>query len=270
MIPIGFIGTGNMGEAIISGIIKAGLLPAESIVIFDISEQRTKKITSNLGVKVASSASTLADQAETIILAVKPNTIAAVLTEIKDNVHGKLIISIAAGITTETILNILGKDARVIRVMPNTPALVLEGASALARSAACTDTDFKTAQALFSSVGQTIEISEKLMDAVTALSGSGPAFCFIFMEALADGGVKAGLPRDLALKLAATTMKGSAQMVLEMNQHPGQLKDMVTSPSGTTIEGVSVLETKGMRSAVIEAVYAAYQRSIELGKSSDK
>jgi pyrroline-5-carboxylate reductase len=263
---VGFIGTGNMGEALVKGIIKKKAFLPKGILVFDIAKDKATKLCKDTKVQAASSASDLAKKAQVIILAVKPDKIVSVLDGIKTNIKNKLIISIAAGVPLSVFLDRLGLDATVVRVMPNTPALVSDGVSGMAWTKACTDKDIAIAEKIFSSVGMCISLDEHLIDALTGLSGSGPAFCFMFIEALADGGVKAGLPRDIALKAAATTLRGSAQLVLETKTHPGKLKDMVASPSGTTIEGISVLEKRGFRAAVIDAVYAAYKRAKELGK----
>ena len=162
----------------------------------------------------------------------------------------------------------LGESARVVRVMPNTPALVLEGASAIAGSSTCTHEDLGIARDIFSGIGICVELNESQIDAVTGLSGSGPAYCFALIEAMADGGVRAGLPRDIAIKLAAATLKGSGAMVLETGKHPAELRDMVTSPSGTTAEGLAILESRGFRAAVSDAVWTAYKRSIELSSKA--
>lgn len=261
MKPIGFIGAGNMAEAIISGLIKKALINPQEIKVFDIKQERMDYLRSAFGIEGAVSVQELVRSREIIILATKPDQIATLLQGIRGTLAGKLIISIAAGVTLKSMLDVLGAEAKIVRVMPNTPALVLQGATVLAASSSCTQQEKEIAKAVFSAVGMCLEMEEKFINAVTALSGSGPAFCFLFLEALCDGAVKAGLPRDVALRLAATTMKGAAAMVLELGKHPGQLKDMVTSPSGTTIEGISVLESKGFRSAVIDAVTAAYKRA---------
>ena len=261
MEPLGFIGAGNMAEAIISGLIRKALIAPHDIRVFDIKPDRMDYLRSSFGVDGASSAQELARSRDVVILAVKPDQILPLTKEIKGVLAKKLVISIAAGITLNSMLDVLGEKARIVRVMPNTPSLVLEGASVFAPSPSCTEHDKQTAHAIFSAVGMCVHMEEKFINAVTALSGSGPAFCFLFMEALSDGAVKAGLPRDVSLRLAAATMRGAASMVLELGRHPGQLKDMVTSPSGTTIEGIAVLESKGFRSAVIDAVTAAYKRA---------
>lgn len=264
MASVGFIGAGNMAEAIIGGMLKKGVNCPMDIVIHDIRTDRVEEMHAMYGVETAATAPELVEKCSTVILAVKPDKVVPVLSGMRDAASRRLIISIAAGISIESIQGIIGKQSRVIRVMPNTPALVLEGASALCPSPSCTDEDVRTALEIFSSVGRCRQVEEKLMNAVTALSGSGPAFCFLFIEALADGGVRAGLPRDLALELAAATLKGAAAMVLQTGRHPGDLKDMVASPGGTTIDGISVLEAKGFRSAVMDAVFAAYEKAARL------
>ena len=268
MQPVGFIGAGNMAEAIVSGLLRKALISPRDISVCDIKPERAGHMRDAYGVEVAKGAREIVQARDTIILAVKPDQINQVLSELTIELTGKLIVSIAAGITLGNMLDVLGKDARIVRVMPNTPCLVLEGASVMAATSSCTVQDRAIVMEIFSSVGLCLEMEEKFINAVTALSGSGPAFCFLFLEALSDGAVKAGLPRDIALRLAAATMRGAATMVLDLGRHPGQLKDMVTSPSGTTIEGIAVLEAKGFRSAVMDAVNASYRKAENLsGKS---
>jgi pyrroline-5-carboxylate reductase len=261
MQPIGFIGAGNMAEAIVSGLLRKALIAPGDITVFDVKHERSGHMKTTYGVEIAPTAQAVVLSRDIIILAVKPDKIMKVLNEISSELSGKLVISIAAGITLKSMLDVLGKQAKAVRVMPNTPCLVLEGASVMSLSSSCSDHDRAAVLDIFSAVGICLEMEEKFINAVTALSGSGPAFCFLFLEALSDGAVKAGLPREVALRLAAATMKGAACMVLELGKHPGQLKDMVTSPSGTTIEGIAALESKGFRSAVIDAVSAAYRRA---------
>lgn len=261
MKQIGFIGAGNMAQAIISGLIQKALVTPKDISIFDVKPERMDHMSGLYGVECAPSLQALTASREVLILAVKPDQVLPLLRTISDSLAGKLLISIAAGVTLKSMLDLLGPEARVVRVMPNTPCLVLEGASVMAVSPSCTEQEKDIARSIFSAVGLCLEMEEKYINAVTALSGSGPAFCFLFLEAMCDGAVKAGLPRDVALRLAAATMRGAASMVLELGKHPGQLKDMVTSPSGTTIEGIAVLESRGFRSAVIDAVSAAYRRA---------
>lgn len=264
MAAVGFVGAGNMAGAIIGGVLKKGVYRPGDIVIYDILPQRVREMHATYGVETAVSAQEVAQKSRVLILAVKPDKVAAVLSRVKDDASRRLVISIAAGVSIESIQAVIGGQSRVVRVMPNTPALVLEGASALCASPPCTEEDVRTALEIFSSVGRCMQVEERLMNAVTALSGSGPAFCFLFVEAMADGGVRAGLPRNLAMELAAATLKGAAAMVLETGRHPGDLKDMVASPGGTTIDGIGVLEAKGLRSAVMDAVFAAYQKAARL------
>ena len=207
------------------------------------------------------------EQADIVVLSVKPQTMEHLLDEIAPAVdHRKLVISIAAGISIAAIARKLGAGVRIVRTMPNTPALVGAGATALARGAHATDADLEQARALFQAVGTTVVVEEQHLDAVTGLSGSGPAFLFLVIEALADGGVKVGLARPVAMALAAQTVLGSAKLVLETGEHPGRLKDQVTSPGGTAIAGVHALEQGGLRAALIDAVEAATRRSHELGE----
>jgi len=217
------------------------------------------------GVKVEAENSLAASAGDVVILAVKPGVIGTVCDELSGTLRGKLVVSVAAGVDSQALLDILGADARLVRVMPNTPALVGEGMSALCASGAADGQDLNTVRKVFDAVGKTVIVPEDQMDAVTALSGSGPAFVFLVIESLADGGVKAGLTRSDAMTLAAQTVLGSARMVAETGKHPGVLKDMVASPSGTTIEGLHHLEKSGLRGALIGAVTAAARRSRELG-----
>jgi pyrroline-5-carboxylate reductase len=221
-------------------------------------------ITQRFGIVPADSLDELAEKSAVIVIAVKPAQVIPVANELKDKLSDKLIISIAAGIPINAIETALGDKARIVRVMPNTPALVLEGASAIAGSKACSPEDMGAAREIFSGIGICVELHESQIDAVTGLSGSGPAYCFALVEAMADGGVRAGLPRNIALRLAAATLKGSGAMVLETGKHPAELRDMVTSPGGTTAEGLAVLEGRGFRAAVSDAVTAAYKKAVEL------
>jgi len=266
MPPLGFIGAGNMAEAIITGLMQKRVHTPGEIIAFDINPKRMEAMAQRFGIRIAESLEDAALAADTIILAVKPGTIETVVRPIRDLIHNKLLISIAAGVSIASIQALTSPEARVIRVMPNTPALVMEGVSCLACSPTCRDKDRELALEIFGGIGMCLELDERLINAVTGLSGSGPAYGFLFIEALADGGVRAGLPRDVALKLAAATVKGAAALVLSTGKHPGDLKDMVASPGGTTIEGLAVLESRGFRSAVMDAVFAAYQKAAGPGK----
>jgi len=265
---IGFIGGGMMAEAITSGLIKAGV-PRDNIRVSDPDENRRRTFEEQLGVATFTENAYVAEFASVLILSVKPHIIPKVLEDIKPTVNpGQLLISIAAGVTTASIETILGKEVPVIRVMPNTPCLIGYGASALASGKHTDASDMETAQQIFEAVGKAVQVTEDKMDAVTGLSGSGPAYIYMLIEALADGGVRMGLPKSTALTLAAQTVAGSAMMVLNSGEHPAILRDRVMTPGGTTIAGVAVLEDHEFRSALIEAVTAAARRSAELGKKS--
>jgi len=264
---IAFLGGGNMAEALIKGLLAAGAAKADQMLVSDVSPERLEHLKKTYGIIIHKSSKDAASQAEIVLLCVKPQVIDVVLAKIVPVADkGKLVISIAAGVTIARIEKILTGDPRVIRVMPNTPALVLAGAAALAGGKNATGDDLALAQSIFNSVGRSFVVDEKLMDAVTGLSGSGPAYVFMIIDALSDAGVKAGLPRQLALELAAQTVYGAAKMVLETKEHPGKLRDMVTSPGGTTIEGLHALEEGKLRATLMNAVEAATERSRELGK----
>jgi len=264
---IAFLGTGNMAEALVKGLLGAGTASAEEIVCAEPRLERREEIALRYGVKVIGSNLEATEQADVVVLSVKPQTMEQLLDEIAPAVdHRKLVISIAAGVSIAAIARKLGGGVRIVRTMPNTPALVGAGATALARGAHATDWDLEQARNLFQAVGTTVIVEEHHLDAVTGLSGSGPAFLFLVIEALADGGVKVGLARPVAMTLAAQTVLGSAKLVLETGEHPGRLKDQVTSPGGTAIAGVHALEQGGLRAALIAAVEAATRRSRELGE----
>ena len=261
---IGFIGCGNMAEALIRGILEKRLFEKTDITCFDVSEDRLKYVSGAFGVNSAKENSEVVSNSDIIFLATKPPQVLKVINEIAGSLKSeKLLISIAAGVSIDFIQSRLTK-VPVIRVMPNTPALVLSGMSALSAGEFAKGEHIEAALKVFGGVGEAIEVDEGMIDAVTALSGSGPAYVFLIIEAMADGGVRAGLPRDVALKLAAQTVLGAAKMVIDTKKHPGVLKDMVASPGGTTIEGLSVLEDNGVRGAIIEAVEAAFLKAKEL------
>jgi pyrroline-5-carboxylate reductase len=264
---VGFIGGGNMGEALIRGLLGANLVPADLITVTDVRAERTAQLGRQFGITAHADNARLVREADVVILAVKPQIMASVLGEIAPVVTARhLLISIAAGVATSTIRAALGKEARIIRVMPNTPALVLQGAAAIARGAGLGPDDLAIAEEIFGAVGRAVVLDEELMDAVTGLSGSGPAYVAIVIESLADGGVKMGLDRATAMTLATQTVLGAAQLLAETGMHPGSLKDMVSSPGGTTIAGISALEEGGLRTTFIRAVERATQRSRELGR----
>jgi len=264
---VGFVGGGNMGEALIRGLLGANLVPADLMAATDVRTERTAQLTRQFGITAHADNARLVREADVVILAVKPQIMAGVLSEIAAAVTARhLLISIAAGVATSTIRTALGKDARIIRVMPNTPALVLQGAAAVAKGKGLGPDDLAIAEEIFGAVGRVVVLDEELMDAVTGLSGSGPAYVAIVVESLADGGVKMGLDRATAMTLATQTVFGTAQLLLETGMHPGSLKDMVSSPGGTTIAGISALEEGGIRATFIRAVERATQRSRELGR----
>ena len=264
---IAFLGGGNMAEALIKGLLAAGTTAADHIMATDISSDRTAHLRKTYGIIIQNDTRAAAKEADVLLLCVKPQVMTGLLDEIAPAVdEGTLVISIAAGITISTIEKGLAGRARVVRVMPNTPALVLAGAAALSGGTKATDADIALAKEIFSSVGMALVVEERLMDAVTGLSGSGPAYVFTIIEALTDAGVKAGLSRQLARDLSAQTVFGAAKMVLDTGEHPGRLKDRVTSPGGTTIAGLHELEKGKLRATIINAVEAATARSKELGK----
>ncbi|HEY8416612.1 MAG TPA: pyrroline-5-carboxylate reductase [Limnochordales bacterium] len=260
------IGVGAMGGALVRGILRAGLVARESLWVADADEAKAAKIVAEYGVRSGSNAE-VAAAARTIIVAVKPNDVTPVLREIGPHLRPDAwVISVAAGVTLRTLEGNLPPGTPVVRAMPNTPCLIGQGAVALAPGRHAQPEHMAEAQRLFSAVGETVTVGEYHLDAVTGLSASGPAFVYIFIEGLADGGVKAGLPRDIALRLAAQTVAGAARMVLETGRHPGELKDMVASPAGTTIAGLAVLEDRGVRGAALRAVEAAAERAAQLGR----
>ncbi len=265
-LSIGFLGAGKMATALAKGFVQAGLVTGKQIIASDLYEGARAAFAQEVGAKVTASNIEVVKQAQVLILAVKPDQVAGVLAEIKTAFGAKhLLVSIAAGVPIAKLEAGLNPGARVIRVMPNTPALVGASASAFALGKSATAEDAALAQKLFASVGVALQVKETLLDAVTGLSGSGPAYVYQFIEALSDGGVASGLPRDIATKLAAQTVLGAAKMVLETGQHPGALKDQVTSPGGTTIEGVHELEKGKLRGTVMSAVRAATEKSKKLG-----
>jgi pyrroline-5-carboxylate reductase len=267
-LKIGFLGAGKMASALAKGFIASKIVSPKHIIASDVMEPARKAFEKDVGASVADSNAEVLQFATVLVLAVKPAQVAAVLNEIKPAFTARhVLISIAAGVTLAKLESSLPLRARVIRVMPNTPALVGAGASGYALGSHATPEDGELAQQLLSAVGVAFLVKENLLDAVTGLSGSGPAYVFQIIEALSDGGVAAGLPRDVATQLAAQTLLGAAKMVLETGQHPGALKDMVTSPGGTTIDGLHELEKGRVRAALMNAVRAATNKSKELGQA---
>ena len=264
---IGFIGAGNMGQTILGGIVKAGLVASENIIMSDLYEPSLEKAKGNYNIEITTDNKLVAKKSDILILAVKPNLYPIVINEIKDLVKDDVIIvTIAAGKSIESTEKSFGRELKVIRTMPNTPALVGEGMTAVCPNKLITDNDINEVSKLLNSFSKVEVVSESLIDAVTSVSGSSPAYVYMFIEAMADAAVLQGMPRDKAYKFAAQTVLGSAKMVLETGMHPGALKDMVCSPGGTTIEAVAELEAKGFRSAVISAMNKCYKKSQEMSK----
>lgn len=260
---IGFIGGGAMGEALIKGLLVKGI-KAHTIMVSDKNNERLAYLKEKHGVVTVENNQELLGNCHIIVLAVKPQNLFESLQDLQGLTGDKILISILAGVKIAQIEGALPADSKVIRVVPNTPALIGQGTSALTGGTNVTTEDMQKATEIFSAVGSVSILPEGLLNAVTGLSGSGPAFVYLIIEALADGGVLAGLPRDLAYKLAAETVKGAAMMVTETKLHPGQLKDMVTSPAGTTIQGLLHMEKAGVRGALMETVVAAAKRAEQL------
>ncbi len=264
MFNIGFIGAGNMAEALLKGILSDGSYGGAQIIMSDPRESRLAELNKKYGVAVTVNNDEVAASSETVILAVKPQVASQVLGALKSGANEPLYISILAGLTTLKLEKMFPGKVRLVRAMPNTPALVMKGSTALCRGSFATDGDMVLAEGVFRRAGGVITLRENLMDAAMGISGCGPAYFYMIIEALSDAGVRAGLSREDAVTLAAQTALGSAHMVLETDMHPAALKDMVTSPGGTTIEAVKVLEERGVRAAMISAVEAAIRRSKEL------
>jgi pyrroline-5-carboxylate reductase len=267
-LTIGFLGAGKMAAALARGFIHTGLVGPKDIIAGDPHDAARKRFAGEVGGETTASNADVLKFANVLILAVKPDQVAAVLTGLRGEfTSDHLLISIAAGVTLAKLEGALPAGARIVRVMPNTPALVGAGASAFALGKNATAADGELAKEFLSAVGIAFQVKESLLDAVTGLSGSGPAYVYSFIEALSDGGVAVGLPRDMATKLAAQTVLGAAKMVLQTGQHPGALREQVTSPGGTTIEGLHELEKGQLRGVVISAVRAATEKSKKLGQS---
>jgi pyrroline-5-carboxylate reductase len=264
---IGFIGAGNMAEALIGGLVRGNHVAAGKIAASDPRKERLAELRQQFGIDVTTVNREIVERSGLVVLSVKPQIMDKVLREVGEHVKaGTLVVSIAAGVDTATIEEAVPEGVHVVRAMPNTPALVGAGATAIAAGKHASEADLATAKALFDAVGITVELDETHLDAVTGLSGSGPAYIFLILEALADAGVKVGLSRRNAQRLAAQTVMGSAKMLLDTDEHPGRLKDMVTSPGGTAIAGLHTLEEGGLRTTLINAVETATRRSKELGR----
>ncbi|MBI4530885.1 MAG: pyrroline-5-carboxylate reductase [Candidatus Latescibacteria bacterium] len=264
---IAVIGTGNMGSALIEGLLASGAAQAFNIVAFDVDEERLTTLAAKCGIRIGHDNASTVHEADIVLLAVKPQMMNTVLDEIVPVMTlDKIVISIAAGVKIAAIEERLRRPIPVLRVMPNILATVRSAVSALCPGRHASREHLTLAREVMEAVGTTVDVEEKQMDAVTGLSGSGPAYVFVMIDALADGGVKMGLTKDVALKLATQTVLGAAKMVVETGKHPMVLKDAVTSPGGTTIAGLHVMEREGVRNALISAVEAATKRSEELGK----
>jgi pyrroline-5-carboxylate reductase len=263
---IGFIGGGTMGGALIARLLEKKVASAQRLYASDPDGVRRESLGGLIGANALSNNAALAEAVEVVVLSVKPNLVPVVAADVRAAIDpGKLVVSIAAGVRIAQLTELLG-TGRVVRSMPNTPALVGEGASAYCMGPDATEDDAALVEEILNSAGRCVRVEEKHMDAVTGLSGSGPAYVYLAIEALSDGGVKMGLPRDVAMTLAAQTVLGAARMVLETGEHPGRLKDQVATPGGTTIDGIHALEDAGLRRAFINAVVAATRKSEALGK----
>ncbi|CEO25869.1 MAG: pyrroline-5-carboxylate reductase [Paraclostridium sordellii] len=264
---IGFIGAGNMAKAMIGGIVKSSLVDANKVTASDLNENALENAKKEYGINVTTDSKEVVKNSDIVVVAVKPNVYDIVLEGVKDLISDeKIIVTIAAGKTIESIENVIGKDKKVIRTMPNTPALVNEGMSAICKNKNITDEELNIVKNIFNSFGKAEVVNEYLIDSVIGASGSAPAYVFMFIEAMADAAVLAGMPRNQAYTFAAQAVMGSAKMVLETGKHPGELKDMVCSPGGTTIEAVKTLEKEGFRSAVIKAIGDCIEKSKEMSK----
>jgi len=263
---VGFVGAGMMAGAMIRGLASSNTCAVENLIASDAYRPCLDTLAADLKMKVTDQNSEVAGSADVVFIAVKPQQVKDVCGEIAKAGTNPMVVSIAAGITLDSLASWLPANSRIVRVMPNTPCMVGELAAGYSPNAACSDADAALVGSILGALGTAFKVKESDLDAVTGLSGSGPAYVFQFIEALSDGGVRAGLTRPVATQLAAKTVRGAATMVLQTGKHPGELKDQVTSPGGTTIAGVHALEQAGMRAAVMNAVVAATERSRELGK----
>lgn len=270
-VKLGFVGTGNMGSAVIKSIVKSNFLPADKISMFDVDKNKLEQLKSETGVDYIETASELAEWADIIVLAVKPNILKTVLEGLKPKIDAdKVIVSFAVGIPISFYEDILGTDKKIIRTMPNTPAMVGEGMTLISQNKNVTELELAIVKNMFDCTGRSEYLSEKLMNEVTALTGSSPAYVFMFIEAMADAAVLSGIPRDMSYRLAAQAVLGSAKMVLETGLHPGILKDQVCSPGGTTIEAVAALEKNGFRYAVMDAMDECTKKARLIGQAYNK
>ena len=258
---LGFIGSGKMASALVGGVLQAGIFERGDLIVTDRYAEAAKALAGKCKVKTAPDNLTLVSQSDVIVCCVKPGDAEEALAPVRDCGEGKLVVSIMAGVTLSKLRDFCGKKARLARVMPNTPALINKGAAAYALGKGATEEDAAVVEKIFAAVGKIFRVKEDLLDAVTGLSGSGPAYIYIVIEAMADAGVLMGLPRDFSQQLSAQTVSGAAEMVLQTGLHPAQLKDQVASPGGTTIAGIEALEKAGIRAAMLGAVRAATERS---------
>lgn len=267
MKKVGFIGTGVMGTAMIKGIIGSNIINSSDIYVFDVDKNKMQEQSKELGLNAVNDAIGVVKTCDIVLVAVKPNVVKPVLEEIKNEFTGdKLLISIAAGIPLKTYKNILGQDKKVIRALPNTPAVIGEGMTLISFDSSVKDEDINAAMSILGALGQVECMDEKLMSEVVALTSSSPAYIFMLIEAMADAAVLSGIPRQTAYRLASQAVSGSARMVAQTGKHPGELKDQVCSPAGTTIEAVAALEKNGFRNSIIEAMNECTKKARELGK----
>lgn len=264
---LGFVGSGKMASALVQGVVKSGAVAPGDVIVSDVIAAAAQRLATVAGVAFAESNADLVAIAGALVLCVKPADAIDALRSLRMDEAEKLVISIVAGLPISALQEAAGPGVRIVRVMPNTPALIHKGAAAYALGATATGADAALTEKIFGAVGEVVCVKEELLDVVTGLSGSGPAYIYLVIEAMADAGVLMGLPRELALKLAAQTVSGAAGMVLQTGRHPATLKDEVTSPGGTTIAGLEALEAAGLRSAFFSAVRAATERARELGSA---
>lgn len=264
---LGFIGCGNMGRAMMGGIIKDKVFSPENMIVSDLNEESLKMVSEQYGIQITTDNNEVAKTADILILSIKPNLYPVVIKGIKDSIkEDVVVVSIAAGVSIKDVEEMFEKKIKIVRVMPNTPALVGEGMSALCPNPMVNKGEFEEVLSIFKGFGKVEVIDEKLIDAVIAVSGSSPAYIYMIIEAMADGAVLEGMPRDQAYRMAAQAVLGSAKMVLETGMHPGALKDMVCSPGGTTIEAVAALEERGLRDSIISAMRTCAEKSRDMAK----
>jgi pyrroline-5-carboxylate reductase len=264
---IGFIGAGNMGAALLRGVAGSGLVSPDKIKIFDVDREKTSKLKKETGINVSTGNNELVENSDIIILAVKPNYVKSVLEECRNSFSSdKILVSIAVGVSLQTLHDIMGESVKIVRTMPNIPVVVGEGMTLISFDRNIEEKEKSQVKKIFECSGKAEELEEKLMSEVTALTGSSPAYVFMFIEAMADAAVLSGIPRGIAYKLASQAVLGSAKMVMESGKHPGELKDQVCSPAGTTIEALVALEKNGFRYAVMDAMNECTKKAREIGR----